>query len=87
MSRFGGDEFVLSLLNIQSKENAVLTAKKLLSCFDKNGIEIDTHLFRARASIGIAIYPDDSPNADNLIAYADQAMYQVKKKGGHNVST
>ena len=33
------------------------------------------------ASIGIAIYPDDSEDADVLLRHADQAMYAAKKKG------
>jgi diguanylate cyclase (GGDEF)-like protein len=64
---------------------AILAAKKLLSSFDQNDIEIDSHPFKLRASIGGAIYPDDSEDAETLIQYADHAMYQVKKMGGHNI--
>ena len=35
-------------------------------------------------SIGISIYPDDSGSVDELVKYADQAMYHVKESGkGH----
>lgn len=85
VSRFGGDEFLIALLNIQSKENAVLLANKILSDFDECDVEINSHCFKIKASIGGAVYPDDLDDVKTLIQYADQAMYRVKKQNGHNV--
>ena len=37
------------------------------------------------ASIGISLYPDDTKNIEQLIKYADEAMYKIKKSGKNGV--
>ena len=80
--RLGGDEFLIVLYDVNSKEdiiefveyirNSILTLKKINNKFA--GITF---------SIGISIFPDDSRNLDELIKFADIAMYEAKK-GGKN---
>ncbi|MCX7121250.1 MAG: GGDEF domain-containing protein [Gammaproteobacteria bacterium] len=86
VSRFGGDEFVISLLNVASKEQAVILAKKILLNLTETNVEINSHRFEIKASIGGALYPDDADDAEKLIQYADHAMYQVKGQVGHDVA-
>jgi len=80
LGRLGGDEFVAVLGNISYPEDAGLVAGKII---EKLSEPISFHGARCRigASIGIAIFPDHGTEAPDLLAAADEAMYQVKKKG------
>ncbi len=80
VGRLGGDEFVIILSGLSRLEDAKTIAENVLRAFDKpfslNGITT-----RAGISIGVAMAPDDSADADKLMACADTAMYQAKKQG------
>ncbi len=80
VSRFGGDEFVLQLSNIQSKKAALEFSKQLSVEIETSMIQIENNQLFAKASIGCAIYPDDELEADSLIQYADEKMYEVKAR-------
>lgn len=83
VSRIGGDEFAILVANL--KDNADLAglaekiADKLSTPFTIEGIN-----FFVTASIGIACYPTDSEDVEDLIKYADTAMYDAKKHGRNN---
>ncbi len=79
-ARFGGDEFTILLENIKGRENASLLTKKVLNIL-ANPFMISGHNLSISASIGISIFPDDSLDAQELLKYADQAMYATKKAG------
>lgn len=80
VARLGGDEFVIvlvhcnSLLNIDSVGQKILTALAKPYCFEEKSIH-------CTASIGVAIYPSDATNIDELLRNADHAMYGAKSKG------
>ena len=78
-ARFGGDEFVI-ILNGTSKEMIADTAQRIIDSVSfkvkEKGIEL-----QVSASVGIAIYPDDTTDAMTLLKYADAAMYSAKFKG------
>lgn len=80
LSRFGGDEFVVVLPHISGEVNVSDKAEKLLSVIQQpyylDGIELNLS-----ASIGISLYPDDSKYSEELIQYADTAMYESKTLG------
>jgi diguanylate cyclase (GGDEF)-like protein/PAS domain S-box-containing protein len=80
VARFGGDEFALIQTNIPEPLDAAVLADKLLkaiaSPFTILGDEILTG-----ASIGIAMYGLDSPNAETLLSHADVALYRAKAEG------
>ena len=80
VARIGGDEFVIILENITRLEDIIQVADKLLARFSEPFLaaEITCHV---GCSIGIAIAPDDSSNADELIKKADTAMYMAKDTG------
>ena len=78
IGRFGGDEFVLCLENIQSITNAVHVAQKINKAFSKK-ITIGSKKIDVGVSIGIAVYPNDSQNTTDLIKNSDLAMYKAKK--------
>jgi diguanylate cyclase (GGDEF)-like protein len=84
ISREGGDEFTILLTRIDKYEDILYMAKKLqnniLKNFTINGIEV-----RITASIGVSIYPDHDVIAENLIKYADIAMYRAKENGKNGI--
>jgi diguanylate cyclase (GGDEF)-like protein len=80
LSRLGGDEFVCVLENVDSPFEAASVAEKLNDRI-AGPIELRNHSLQISASIGIAIYPQDGADTDNLLRAADTAMYQAKKMG------
>lgn len=80
LARVGGDEFVIILEKITSLENITRMAEKILKLFEAP-LMIEGKSCNVGASIGIAIHPDDSDNADDLVKKADTAMYQAKTSG------
>lgn len=79
--RFGGDEFVLVLTKIHSEQEVIKTAIDVLRQF-KTPIKIGTSLFYVSVSIGIAFTNDNKAKADELVSFADIAMYEAKANGG-----
>jgi EAL domain-containing protein (putative c-di-GMP-specific phosphodiesterase class I) len=81
--RQGGDEFVVLLAEIDSPEDAIHIAEKLLTAIAVPHI-IDAHVLHVSLSIGISVYPDDGGDAATLIQNADTAMYHAKANGRNN---
>lgn len=77
--RLGGDEFTIIIPCI-TKEKVSLLAKKILTILAEP-MEIEGHSLYVTSSIGISAYPDDSENSDDLLMYADSAMYKAKENG------
>jgi diguanylate cyclase (GGDEF)-like protein len=80
VSRYGGDEFVVLLAEISSAADAAPIARKILDALAAPA-GIGPHPISLKASIGIAIYPDDGADAVTLIRHADAAMYRSKRQG------
>lgn len=77
-ARFGGDEFVVVLERIGSRQNVLRVVAKLTEAFRRE-LDIPGHELIVLPSIGISLYPDDATSALGLIEHADTAMYQTKK--------
>lgn len=80
ISRLGGDEFTVLIPNLESIDDACVIAKRVLSNLQQP-IEIQGNLISVTGSIGIAVYPDDGDEPDNLLKNADIAMYHAKQSG------
>lgn len=84
VARMGGDEFVVLLPGIRTRQNALMVAekirKKLEMPFEINGEQVDVS-----SSIGCAMYPDDGQEEAALTQSADQAMYMAKQSGRNRV--
>jgi diguanylate cyclase (GGDEF)-like protein len=80
VSRQGGDEFVVLLLDLEHAEDAAITARRMLQAVAQPH-SIDQHDLHVTASIGVSVYPDDALDAETLIKNADTAMYQAKENG------
>ena len=80
VARLGGDEFCIIIEALSDSIHSVMLSKKILQEFSK-AISVEDKLLEVTSSIGIAIYPRDGDNMEQLINNADAAMYQAKKSG------
>ena len=78
VARIGGDEFLILLNPVKNKSEARKVAEKIIKKVSSPIIfnEINTSI---GMSIGISVYPEQETTADQLIIYADSAMYKIKK--------
>ena len=80
LARMGGDEFVAVLADLPHSTGwADLVDRLLHACSDP--ITVGGEVLQVSASVGVAIYPHDNADADQLMRHADQAMYQAKQSG------
>jgi len=80
-ARVGGDEFVVLLDDVATKEAALLVAERLGEAL-RAPYAIGTDWRIATASIGVAVGLDGPGTADDVVAAADSAMYDAKRRGG-----
>lgn len=80
VARLGGDEFVILLSDIEDHKNVAYTAGRILESF-ASPFDLEGRQIYSSTSIGIAFYPTDGENVDELLKNADAAMYHAKSKG------
>ena len=80
IARIGGDEFVVLLENIASKDAIAAMAETLIKALKKEFV-IEGEAFLISCSIGISIYHENGRTTDALLSYADNAMYKAKHQG------
>ncbi len=83
VARFGGDEFVLLLTNIEQTKDAAKVARRILYTLS-DAFMVDKQELFITTSIGISLYPSDGKDAEALIKKADKAMYHAKNLGRNN---
>ncbi|MDD1779746.1 diguanylate cyclase [Enterovibrio sp. ZSDZ35] len=76
--RLGGDEFVIIVRQVHSTKDVEGVVLSILKAFEPPAM-VDGHSIDISTSIGVAMSPDDSTNSDDLVKYADLAMYEAKK--------
>jgi len=86
VSRYGGDEFVIIIEEIQNQEHIETILKTIEAAIHKPIFIDSLTTLRAKASIGMAIYPNDATDAKSLIKAADQSMYAVKREKNNSSS-
>jgi len=79
LARLGGDEFTLIASDLRDEHSVDRLEGAIRDAVEKP-ILIDGQRMVVTASIGIAIYPDDSEDASKLLRIADQRMYRLKQK-------
>jgi diguanylate cyclase len=77
--RYGGDEFVILLPEVDGEKSAAEVAQKLRAHLAKPYV-VDDHSITVTASIGVAVYPSDGSSQNDLIRRADIAMYLAKAR-------
>jgi len=84
VARLGGDEFAMLLPQIHGREDANLVAAKVIEVLKPSyllgGVEVEM-----LASIGIAMFPDHSFDAESLLQKLDVALYTAKQISGFSV--
>jgi len=80
VGRLGADEFAIILGGL-SDTTIVDTKANLILQEMSRPIKIDDHELLSTASIGIAIYPEHSADADAMLRHADAALHQAKQQG------
>lgn len=85
LARLGGDEFVIVLEDIPDNKTAAITvAQEMLSLLHTPFNLPDNIVANIGGSVGIALFPQDGSEADQLIAFADDALYKAKETGRGN---
>ncbi|MBU2115348.1 MAG: transporter substrate-binding domain-containing protein [Gammaproteobacteria bacterium] len=80
VARFGGDEFVVLLTGLLSRDDAAIVAEKILHNVSEP-ITLSVGEVQVGASIGIAVYPYDGTDSAKLLKVADSLMYRIKQQG------
>ncbi|WP_020166823.1 MULTISPECIES: sensor domain-containing protein [Methylotenera] len=83
VARLGGDEFAILIQDVNKAEDLAVLASKILQMLVLPFYVSEQELY-VTASIGIAVYPQDTEHVDDLLKYADMAMYAAKKLGRNN---
>jgi diguanylate cyclase (GGDEF)-like protein/PAS domain S-box-containing protein len=77
LARFGGDEFVVLVEDVEGSEQAMRVAERLIECLEDPFVLEGRELF-VRASVGIALGTSRTKSAEVLLRDADTAMYRAK---------
>jgi len=83
LARIGGDEFAVILENVKNIEEVRCIAQRCLDSVTKEFNILGKSISQS-FSLGISIYPDSATTSDQLLQYADTAMYRAKEKGKNN---
>jgi diguanylate cyclase (GGDEF)-like protein/PAS domain S-box-containing protein len=80
ISRLGGDEFTILLIDTSSSEAIAGVARKILQSMARP-FRVEGHELFVTASMGISIFPADGDEVETLLKSADSAMYRAKELG------
>jgi diguanylate cyclase (GGDEF)-like protein len=80
VARRGGDEFIILLPDLNTTQEAVRVANKIIDAF-AHPLTLPEHELFISTCIGISIFPNDGADGDTLIRNADMAMYRAKENG------
>lgn len=84
VARFGGDEFVILLEQIEQKATVLKIAEKVRQALSPPFMLAGQQFF-VYPSIGIALYPEHGQDSRQLLLRSDVAMYSAKHQGGNQV--
>jgi len=79
-SRIGGDEFTILVSGMNTTEDILKIAQRVLDAI-REPITIDGHTLSISASLGISFHPVNGTDPETLIKRADEAMYAAKSSG------
>ncbi|MDO5292950.1 MAG: sensor domain-containing diguanylate cyclase [bacterium] len=85
IGRIGGDEFVVLMRDVTSREQIENKASCMTEAFNRP-FRKDDHNLEVSGSVGVAIYPMDGSSYKELLDHADNALYSVKNTGKNNYS-
>lgn len=82
--RFGGEEFLVLLMDVQSGKSVEI-AEKIRKAVESHTIESFGVVLRKTVSVGVSEFPEDSEKIWQCIKYADVALYKAKEMGRNRV--
>ena len=84
--RYGGEEFIVLLVGVNSEEDALNVAKKIAKKVRENEIDVYAgNKLKKTVSIGLSMFPQDSNSLEGVIKNADIALYEAKNSGRDKV--
>ncbi|MFZ5797585.1 MAG: diguanylate cyclase [Thermodesulfobacteriota bacterium] len=84
--RFGGEEFLVILLEVHNCGSSEDVAEKVRQAVEKHHFKVsDGQILNKTVSIGVAVFPEDGDSITQVIKYADVALYQAKQNGRNRV--
>ncbi|MEK8047461.1 EAL domain-containing protein [Ideonella margarita] len=84
VSRLGGDEFVVILADVADTDEVMQVVHERLIPLIRAPHQVEGTELHVSCSVGVAIFPDDAFDLDELMRHADTAMYQAKASGKDN---
>jgi diguanylate cyclase (GGDEF)-like protein len=85
LARIGGDEFAMIVEDLSDRDDMERLAKKIIEIVS-TPISFEDKTISISCSIGISIYPDNTTSKEELIHFADLAMYAIKSTGKSHFS-
>ena len=85
LARYGGDEFVV-ILNETSRDRAVEVAERIRTSVENTSFSSAGERVGSTISIGIACFTENSQDGLEIMAQADEKLYESKRKGKNAVS-
>ena len=85
--RYGGDEFVVLLSEVNGSRSLLPVAEKILSAIAVPHDLLTPHVIHVTASAGVSIFPSGGRDGDTLIQSAEAAMHFAKQRGGNAVQS
>jgi diguanylate cyclase (GGDEF)-like protein len=83
--RYGGEEFIVLLIDVNSKQEVVELAERIRKKMEETVINVPDGSLQKTVSIGASEFPDDSTGFWEAIKYADVALYRAKDEGRNRV--
>ena len=81
LGRVGGDEFVVVLPGLDGPNDGARAAHRQAEEAFREPIEAEGEVFPVSASQGVAVFPEDGTDFDELLTRADRAMYRASRNG------
>jgi diguanylate cyclase (GGDEF)-like protein len=85
LGRWGGDEFVVLLQDMED-ENAIREVAAKLTRLSHNPVRVDDQEFNVTFSMGVAVFPDNAIDQESMMSMADRAMFYAKAQGRNAVT-
>lgn len=79
--RLGGDEFAVIVSQLDDPKHPQRVADRIVGRVEEP-IGVTDGVARVGASVGVALFPQDGIRSDDLLRFADVAMYKAKRRGG-----
>lgn len=82
LGRLGGDEFVIIARNITEQDDLTPLMERIFRVLQEP-VFYNNEALQIKISVGVSLFPDDAKNSQELLHFADQAMYRIKQAGGN----